>query len=365
MQRIIYILLLFIALLLSCGQDKNYTITGKLENSSDSVLFVVFDGSADIDTIPCKEGQFEIKGYTDSLTYLTVFIPEAGIWYDVWVGQKEKLTFGGDIRYPNMIGAKGNSINDKLASFKAENKSLLKEKRDLYYQQLESVADSLEGNSNEANYSAKISNLVYQLEEKAGQFVKNNPSALASIVLIRDYLVDPEDLSKMETYLSVVEAPVLNSPIYQQLTALLERLKRTQIGSPAPDFQITDIKGDTVVLSDFKDKYLLLTFAASWCDVCRRDNKELVEAYNIFQKKGLQMFTISFDENRDEWTLAAKEDKISWRQAIDTHGWGAEMLTTYNISTIPANFLIDKNGLIVDRNLFGENLEEALEKHLK
>lgn len=365
MQRIIYILLLFVGLLFSCREETNYSIAGKLDNSADSVVFVAINGHTKVDTIPCDEGRFMIKGNTDSLSYLTILIPETGIWLDVWVDKKNKLTLSGDVKYPDLIEIKGNEVNDKLAEFKSANQSLFKEKIDLFYLQQESVADTLEGNSNEVNYTAKISNAEYQLQEKAEQFVRSNPSSLASIVLVRDYLVDPEDLNKTEECLSLIEAPVTSSPIYTQLSALLSRLKRTEVGAAAPDFEIKDIKGDTVSLSDFKDKYLLLTFAASWCDICRRDNKGLVDAYNKYKKKGLHLFTVSFDEHKEEWKTAAKEDKITWQQAIDTQGWGAEMLTTYNITSIPANFLIDKNGIIIARNLFGGNLEAILEEHLQ
>jgi len=365
MQRIIYISFLFVSLLLSCQQEYNYTITGKLQNASDSLVFVSFYGQEKIDTILCEKGEFSIKGNVDSLTYLTILIPETGIWLDVWVKKDDKLTLNGDVHFPDLISIKGNDINEKLTSFKTSNKTLLQEKADLFRLQQESEKDTLLDNANELSYAVKITNIEYQLAEKAEEFIKNNPSSTASLTLIRDYLVDPENSNKMEEHLSLIQTPATESHLYNYLNALLEKIKRTAVGSPAPDFQITDIKGDTLSLSNFQDKYLLLTFAASWCDVCRKDNKSLVNAYTKFKNKGLQMFTVSFDEEKEDWKQAAKEDKITWLQAIDTQGWGAKMLITYNISSIPSNFLIDKEGVIIDRNLFGEALEEALKELYK
>ena len=367
MQKIISIpFLLFIILLSSCSKPTDrYTITNKLENFSDSLIFVITDNQAKIDTITCKDGQFQIEGNADSLTYLSIFIPQTGIWLDAWAKNKDKLTIQGDVKYPELIEIEGNAVVNKLAEFKKENQSLLQEKIDLRLQQQESIADSLEGSSNTGSYAARISNTEHLLKEKAKAFIQDNPTSYASIVLLRDYLVNFDNIEKMSEYLSMIHPPASQTHIYQQLESVLEKTKKTTIGASAPDFEIVDIQGDTIRLSNFEEKYLLLTFAASWCDVCRRDNKELVSAYNKFHKKGLQMFTVSFDEKQSEWKVAAKEDKIEWIQAIDTQGWGAEMLNLYNITSIPSNFLIDKQGVIIARNLFGDELDEVLKETLK
>lgn len=366
MRKIIYIILsLLVASFVSCHKEYNYTITGKLQNSSDSLAFISFPGQEKMDTIAARDGQFVVKGNADSLTYMTLFIPETGIWLDLWVDKDDKLSISGDVRLPGLLEVRGNAANDKLSAFKEANRALLREKAEFLNQQQEYGADTLLDNSIDLNYTAKISNIDHQLKEKAEEFVKANPSSLASLVLIRDYLIDPDNVERMESSLDQLQAPATESIGYNYLVRMLTKIKRTSIGSPAPDFRIVDMKGDTVSLSDFQGKYLLLTFAASWCDVCRKDNAGLVKAYSRFKGKNMEFFTVSFDEKKEEWSTAAKEDKVNWRQAVDTHGWGAEMLATYNITTIPANFLINGEGIIVDRNLFGDTLETVLETHLE
>ena len=365
MQKIIPILLLYVTIFFACKQSDGYVVTSKLQNFSDSLVFVVKDASEHIDTILCKDGQFVIEGRVDSLTYFSLYIPQTGIWLDLWIENKDNIVITGNTKYPELIEVRGNSINNKLAEFKTNNQALLREKVDLYQQQQESASDSLEGNSNEASYSAKISNIEFQLKEKAEEFILKNPKAYASIILLRDYLADTDNVEKLDTCLSLIRYPASNTQIYRQLEHLLYKTKQTSIGAVAPDFEIVDLKGNTISLADFKEKYLFLTFAASWCDVCRKDNHELTKVYNKFHKKGLQMFTVSFDEEKAEWKSAAKEDNIEWTQAVDTHGWGAEMLNLYNITSIPSNFLIDKEGVIIAKNLFGEELIEVIEEKLK
>jgi peroxiredoxin len=368
MKKLLYISLAFSVVFFSCERKSTYSITSKLDNLSDSLVFVTDIDGKKTDTVVCENNRFTITGVADSLSYLSVYIASIGAWLDIWVKNEDHLVISGDVKYPDLIEIRGNVIHNKLSEFKDANASLLREKMDLYHIQQEISGDSLEGNANESGIVAKISNINHQLKEKADVFVRNNPKELAGIVLLRDYLIDVENIDKLDEYLSLLQPPVTESEIYNQLSDLSRKIKQTAIGSPAPAFEIVDIKNDTARLSDYKNEYLLLTFAASWCNICRKDNKELVKVYERYRKKGLKMLTVSFDENKANWQDAAKEDNIRWRQAIDTHGWGAQMLELYNISTIPSNFLINQSGLIVCKNLYGEELmkklDECLEQHL-
>jgi peroxiredoxin len=313
------------------------------------------------DTVTCEDDRFLIKGNADSPLALSIYIPGAGVWIDVWVNNHDRLTLSGDAKYPDLITVSGNAVHNKLSEFKKANQSLLREKGDLHLLHREALADSLEGSVNEADVAAKISNINHQMKEKADVFLRNNPSEPASTVLLRDYLADLENVDRLDEYLAILQAPATNGDLYRQLAALSRKIRQTAIGAPAPHFEIVDVKNDTARLSDYKNDFLLLTFAASWCNVCRKDNLELTRIYEKYRPKNLKMLTISFDENPGEWLAAAKDDRISWRQAVDSGGWGAQMLALYNISTIPSNFLIDRSGIIVCKNLYGDQLMQKLE----
>lgn len=131
----------------------------------------------------------------------------------------------------------------------------------------------------------------------------------------------------------------------------------------APDFVTKDMDGNTVKLSDFKGKYLLLDFWASWCRPCRAKMKELKELYPKLQKKGIIVCSISLDEKRDQWEKATREDGIVWSNTCDLKPFRAnEIAAAYKVTSVPTLFVIDPNGVIISQN---PTMEEILQLELK
>jgi thiol-disulfide isomerase/thioredoxin len=116
----------------------------------------------------------------------------------------------------------------------------------------------------------------------------------------------------------------------------------------------------SVSLSSFKGKYFLLDFWASWCGPCRRENPNVVKAYRQYHNKGFDILGVSLDDSKDDWLKAIKKDGLSWTQVSDLKGWKNEAATLYGIQGIPMNFLIDKEGKIIAKNLRGQDLEKRL-----
>ncbi|PUZ26132.1 thioredoxin [Chitinophaga parva] len=150
----------------------------------------------------------------------------------------------------------------------------------------------------------------------------------------------------------------------QELAARIAKTKKTQEGEVAPDFTQTDVQGNPVKLSDFRGKYVLLDFWASWCGPCRRENPNVVKAYNAFKDKGFTVLGVSLDkpEDRDKWLAAIQKDGLTWTQVSDLKAWDNEAAKLYDVKAIPMNFLIDPNGKIIGKYLRGDALEAALQK---
>ena len=132
------------------------------------------------------------------------------------------------------------------------------------------------------------------------------------------------------------------------------------IGSPAIEFVQADTSGNPVALSSFKGKYVLVDFWASWCGPCRKENPNLVAAFNRFRDKNFTVLGVSLDNNRDRWLKAIVDDQLHWTQVSDLQYWQNEVAVKYKIQTIPQNLLIDPNGMIVGKNLRGQDLELKL-----
>ncbi len=146
----------------------------------------------------------------------------------------------------------------------------------------------------------------------------------------------------------------------------------TSIGDKAPELIGKSPTGKTLKLSDTKGKLVLLDFWAGWCPPCRRENPNVVKAYNEYKDKkftngkSFTIFSVSLDRTADMWKKAIADDKLSWSNHIsDLQYWNSKFAAIYGVRSIPANFLIDENGIIVARDLRGPMLEAALKKYLK
>ena len=150
------------------------------------------------------------------------------------------------------------------------------------------------------------------------------------------------------------------------LTAMaLAGSAQIKTGQPAPDLSLPDGNGNTVQLSSLKGSVVLIDFWASWCGPCRMNNPHLVKLYGKYHDKGLEILGISLDNNSEAWRAAIGQDGITWRQVIDSKGWDAASAATYGVNSIPASFLVDRDGIIRAVNLVGWQLESKIKTLLK
>ena len=156
-----------------------------------------------------------------------------------------------------------------------------------------------------------------------------------------------------------------SSALAKRLTAKLESVKNTSVGGAALDFTQNDLNGQPVQLSSFKGKYVLLDFWASWCKPCREENPSVLKAYNQFKDKNFTVLGVSLDAEDTEWKKAVKEDGMPWTQLSDLKGGENEAARMYGIEAIPANFLISPEGIIIAKDLRGEDLIKKLEEVIR
>ena len=143
-------------------------------------------------------------------------------------------------------------------------------------------------------------------------------------------------------------------------------MKTVSVGQKAPDFTLNDPEGNAVSLSSkVGSKLLLVDFWAGWCGPCRQENPNIVKVYNEFNKKGFDVFGVSLDRTRDEWVKAISDDKLAWTHVSDLQYWNSAAAKLYAVNAIPASFLLDENGVIVARNLRGEDLYNKVKEVLE
>lgn len=129
----------------------------------------------------------------------------------------------------------------------------------------------------------------------------------------------------------------------------------------APDIQLPDPTGKKVTLSSLKGKVVVIDFWASWCKPCREESPNMVKLYNRFKDKGFEIFGVSLDKDKKAWEEAIQKDGLNWTHVSDLKFWQSDAAVLYGITSIPATYLLDRQGKILAMNLRGADLEKAVE----
>ena len=188
-------------------------------------------------------------------------------------------------------------------------------------------------------------------------YIRENPDNLISAFALSGFIPGLPK-SEIKSLYENLSPEIKKSRYARSVSNFLKLSKDVNIGDIAEDFQLTDLKGNKVSLSNFKGKFVLLDFWASGCAPCRIENKNLLANYKKYKGKGFEIISISSDRNKDNWASASKQDSIIWPSLIDD----AHVGNRYNVKFIPSTFLIDPAGRIITTDLRGEKLGEKLKE---
>lgn len=136
------------------------------------------------------------------------------------------------------------------------------------------------------------------------------------------------------------------------------------VGAIFPGFEEKDVDGKPLSIAAFKGKVVLVDFWATWCGPCVRELPNVIKAYEKYHDKGMEIVGISLDNEEDALRAFMKKNKMTWQQYFDGKGWQNRLAVKYGVNSIPATYLLDKEGKIIAKDLRGEELVAQLEKAL-
>lgn len=193
-------------------------------------------------------------------------------------------------------------------------------------------------------------------------FAKANPKSYIALTALTQLAGDPDQAVEAEKVFLTLSPQLKASKAGADLAQMFDAAKKTAVGQMAMDFTQNDVNDKPVKLSDFKGKYVLLDFWASWCGPCRGENPNVVKAYNAYKDKNFTVLGVSLDNpgKKEDWLKAIEKDGLTWTHVSDLQGWNNAASKMYGVRGIPANYLIDPTGKIIAKDIRGEELQKKL-----
>ncbi|MBL4594458.1 MAG: AhpC/TSA family protein [Flavobacteriales bacterium] len=266
-----------------------------------------------------------------------------------------------------IINGDGNNLMDTYTIEGSDESNKLKQ-FNLAYKANAMAQDSIgriyQANPNDPNLFMQLQQAKFLAVGKMNNtfmnLINDNPSSLVSLAAVQqlDPKVSADLYKKVDEALSKTMA---SNPWFTDFHKKVESMVNLFIGDPAPDFTLNDTKGNPLSLSSLKGKVILIDFWASWCRPCRAENPNVVKAYDKYHSKGFDILSVSLDKDKNKWVAAIKQDNLKWPNHVsDLQAWGSSVVPLYGIGGIPFTLLIDKDGIILGKNLRGEELEKKL-----
>jgi peroxiredoxin len=169
---------------------------------------------------------------------------------------------------------------------------------------------------------------------------------------------DTSNFKTINNFYKTLDKQIQNADCGKKIKSQIDAVYNTQLGHIAPNFNLLDSTGKIIKLSDYRGKIVLLDFWASWCQPCRKENPNILKIHQEYQSKGLIIIGVSIDTKKESWLKAIQKDNLAWLQIIDDKGWESRTAKNYDIKAIPLNFILDKEGKIIAKNVFGKELEK-------
>lgn len=381
------VLCIWIVAFTACGSKPNHTtISGEIKGGNNTLILLREAGDNSISTVDST--------YTDAngKFFLSISVDEPRFFLLQVVGEPEPIVLLVEPKEEIEIVTEIGSMSYSYQVTGSKGSSLVKS-LNLRLNKTVGAIDSLSYHFRSNREHPRFDSIKTAIDTAYNQllrnhyaysvnFVKENRYSLASILaLYQQYNSKHQVFSKREDFnlFQLVDSSLYslypNNLLVANLHSNVKKMKKQfelydrrksmiDIGENLPDIDFPSASGEPFKFINFRARYILVDFWATWCNQCIPNNKQYKKIYADYQRKGFEIVQVSLDEDQNAFSKYIIADSITWRQAIDFKGWESPIVDSMQVSSIPANYLVDRYGVVVARNLNPKELMEFLGKNL-
>lgn len=348
--------------IVSCASPDKFVINGEIKGKeSGKIRLMKFADGRWVaeDSTTIAKGKFQLKGKAD-LPELRVLAMEPQETVAQFFAENGTMTLQAYADSLDKTVIKGSKSNNDFKVYQQELMNLSKEAQSMQqrYMAAQQSGDQEGMNKARIDYEAMNQNLTVY----AKNFIREHKKSTVSPLIVLMQFGQTITASEIDTLIAFLDPTVRPSIYVGELKKIADKRRAAESGSIAPDFTLPTPDGSTFTLSSTRGKYVLIDFWAAWCQPCRRENPNVVALYGKYKDKGFDIVGVSLDREKEAWVKAIADDQLVWHQVSELKFWQSEIAQKYGVTSIPATFLLDKEGKIIAKNLRGEELALKLEE---
>ncbi len=378
----VFVVCLLCSLLASCSfKEKGFYVSGEIAHlPAGTKLYLEelnYDNVITLDTTKTdSKGQFALKGFLKHEGLYQIRFGKSNFIMLVMDEKPQSIEIKADtgsfLLQPYSI--KGSPLSSQLQDFLVNISNRYSELRKIYV----SMSDTARPLTDSVKmvYEAELQRQSLDARDFITHYVDTVSDPVIGIFATYNFLNPKMDMPVFEKVAARVQKKYPDLPLGKAFIDDLVQVQRQlnpaanqplfSNGSTLPDIELNDLNDKPIKLSSLRGKYVLVDFWASWCGPCRAENPNLVRAYNEFKDKGFTVYSVSLDDDRDKWLKAIKKDSLSWPNHVtDLMAWRSPVAIQFGINSIPASYLLDKDGKVIAADLRGSELENILKQALK